>query len=196
MYGMGEAIYPKIINWIKNEDKSSFPQIPQTVIKVKHNSWQDSIKNKYTILPSVEVCKTDKSAYIELAKILDVCMKPEADIYIQQHPKGDIICFPPTAKIFNEEIAMMDNLKFNRRSLPIYDKPIPALEPVQFSVQSHRGCLSACSFCALSLHQGRIIRSRSKESILNENAAATKKLALSTSTYIELQPKYIEIQNK
>ena len=174
MYGMGEAIYPKIIEWLKNGIKTEFPQIPQTVVKVKHDSWRDLIKDKFSILPSVDLCRTDKSVYMELAKILDVSMRPGADILIQQHPKGDIICFPPTAEVFEEEIKMMDRLKFNRRSHPIYDKPIPALEPVQFSVQSHRGCLSACSFCALSLHQGRIIRSRSKESILREITEFTK----------------------
>ena len=168
IYGMGEAIYPKVIEWIKNKEKADFPQIPQTVIKAKHDSWRESIKDKYTILPSIEICRNDKSVYMELAKTIDTCMKPDADILIQQHPKGDIICFPPTKAIFDEEIEIMNHLKFNRRSHPIYDRPIPALEPVQFSVQSHRGCLSACSFCALSLHQGRIIRSRSKESILKE----------------------------
>ncbi len=167
VYGMGEAVYPKILHWLRNKTQS-FPQIPQTLIKVKKDSWRDVIKSNYTILPSIDDCRKDKSIYMELAKILDVCMKPGADILIQQHPKGDIICFPPTAEIFNEEISIMEKLKYNRRSHPIYDKPIPALEPVQFSVQSHRGCLSACSFCALSLHQGRIIRSRSKESILQE----------------------------
>ena len=174
MYGMGEAIYPKIVDWLKNGNKHTFPQIPQTVVKVKHDSWRDLIKDKCSLLPSADLCRTDKSVYMELAKILDVSMRPGADILIQQHPKGDIICFPPTAEVFEEEIKMMDRLKYNRRSHPIYDKPIPALEPVQFSVQSHRGCLSACSFCALSLHQGRIIRSRSKESILREIAEFTK----------------------
>lgn len=168
IYGMGEAIYPKVLKWLKDSNKNDFPMIPQTVIKIKHDCWKDKIKNNYSILPSVEKCRTDKKEYMELVKILDVCMKPGENILIQQHTKGDIICFPPTSAIFEEEIAIMNELKYNRLSHPIYEKPIPALEPVQFSVQSHRGCLSACSFCALSLHQGRIIRSRSKESIIKE----------------------------
>ena len=168
IYGMGEAIYPKLLDWLKNSNKDSLPQIPQTVIKVKHDSWREQIKGNYKILPNIELCRTDKAVYMELSKILDVSMRPNADILIQQHPKGDIICFPPTAETFKDEIRIMDKLRYNRKSHPIYDKPIPALEPVQFSVQSHRGCLSACSFCALSIHQGRIIRSRSQNSILQE----------------------------
>ena len=171
IYGMAEAVYPKVIEWLKNGNKDCFPQIPQTVIKVKHESWRDIIKSRFTVLPSIESCRTDKKVFMELAKILDTCLRPNADIYIQQHQKGDIICFPPTAEMFDEETAIMDKLQFNRRSHPIYERPVPGLEPVQFSVQSHRGCLSACSFCALSLHQGRIIRSRSKKSILAEIAS-------------------------
>lgn len=168
VYGMAEAVYPKILEWLKNGNRDSFPQIPQTVVRVKHDAWRDRLTGSFTILPSVEDCRKDKKTFMELSKILDTSLRPNADIYIQQHAKGDILCFPPTAEMFAEEVSMMDRLKFNRRSHPIYEKPIPGLEPVQFSVQSHRGCLSACSFCALSLHQGRIIRSRSKDSILAE----------------------------
>ncbi|MBI3039977.1 radical SAM protein, partial [bacterium] len=57
---------------------------------------------------------------------------------------------------------------FNRRSHPIYQEEIPALVPVQFSIISHRGCVGACTFCSLSVHQGRVIRSRSEDSILEE----------------------------
>lgn len=171
IYGMAEAVYPKVIDWLKNGKKDVFPQIPQTVIKVKHDSWRDTLKDNFKLLPDIETCRKDKAVFMELSKVLDTCLKPNAEILIQQHVKGDILCFPPTAEMFDEEIDMMDRLKFNRRSHPIYKKPIPGLEPVQFSVQSHRGCLSACSFCALSLHQGRIIRSRSKESILAEIAS-------------------------
>lgn len=170
VYGMGEAVYPKIVKMLKESCRDGFPKIPQTCVKVKHDSWREVIKENYRILPSMEACKNDKSVFMELSNFLDTSMRPNGEILIQQHPKGDIICFPPTVEMFDEEIAMMDILKYNRRSHPIYKNPIPGLEPVQFSVQSHRGCLSACSFCALSLHQGRIIRSRSKESILAEIA--------------------------
>jgi uncharacterized radical SAM protein YgiQ len=64
----------------------------------------------------------------------------------------------------------MGELEFNRRTHPLYKVEVPGLEPVQFSVQSHRGCLGSCSFCALAIHQGRIIRSRSQQSILAEIA--------------------------
>jgi len=53
---------------------------------------------------------------------------------------------------------------------PVYDKDggVPAIEEVQFSITSHRGCYGGCSFCALNFHQGRIIQKRSQASIINE----------------------------
>lgn len=167
IYGMGESVFENIVNWYKRGDKSQLPQIPQTCIRVKHGTYKELISD-YELLPSVEECKSSKEVFMRLTLITDVSVKPESKILIQEHPKGDIICFPPSKQSFGEEVKIMGELKYNRRAHPIYKEGVPGLEPVQFSVQSHRGCLSACSFCALSLHQGRIIRSRSIESIVSE----------------------------
>jgi uncharacterized radical SAM protein YgiQ len=66
------------------------------------------------------------------------------------------------------------DLPFSRRAHPSYTQKIPALESVQFSVTSHRGCFGSCSFCALTHHQGRIIQSRSEASIIREVKRMTK----------------------
>ncbi|HBA55791.1 MAG TPA: YgiQ family radical SAM protein, partial [Syntrophorhabdus aromaticivorans] len=60
---------------------------------------------------------------------------------------------------------------------PAYDKQggIPGFETVKFSLVSHRGCCGECSFCSLSMHQGRAIQSRSRESILKEALALTER---------------------
>jgi len=72
------------------------------------------------------------------------------------------------------ELDHVYELPFTRRAHPSYTRPVPALEPVQFSVTSHRGCFGGCSFCALTHHQGRIVQSRSIESILREVARMTR----------------------
>jgi uncharacterized radical SAM protein YgiQ len=87
---------------------------------------------------------------------------------MQPHPKAVIIQNPPALPLFTEELDHIYELPFCRCAHPSYKKPIPALEPVQFSVTSHRGCFGACSFCALTHHQGRIIQSRSIGSIVRE----------------------------
>jgi len=59
-------------------------------------------------------------------------------------------------------------------SLILLPEPIPALEPVKFSITSHRGCFGSCSFCALTHHQGRIVQSRSPDSIVREAVLLTR----------------------
>ncbi len=168
VYGMAEAVLPKVVDWLAQAQRISLPQIPQTCIRVKHDSWQGKLDKETLILPGVAECHSSKSAFMEMSLMLDRMIRPGGPVLIQAHPKGDVISFPPEEKDLQSEIDIMGRLKFNRRSHPLYSQPIPALEPVQFSIQSHRGCVGACTFCALSLHQGRVIRSRSKEDIVNE----------------------------
>ncbi|KAF5046854.1 hypothetical protein DSECCO2_466500 [anaerobic digester metagenome] len=73
-----------------------------------------------------------------------------------------------------DELDRVYELPYTRRAHSSYTEPIPALEPVRFSVVTHRGCFGACSFCALTHHQGRIIQSRSADSIVREVERMTK----------------------
>jgi uncharacterized radical SAM protein YgiQ len=85
-----------------------------------------------------------------------------------------VIQNPPARPLTPEELDHIYELPFARSAHPSYKQPVPALEPVQFSVTSHRGCFGACSFCALTHHQGRIIQSRSSDSIVREVTRITK----------------------
>jgi len=169
VYGMAESVLKKVVEWFA-AGRPAFPEIAQTCIRVRHNSWKDLIKKNFLLLPSVAECKDDKITFFRFSKTLDTSVRPGGKILIQQHPKGDVICFPPAMEDLRNETDIMSTLEFNRRTHPLYDKPVPGLEPVQFSVQSHRGCLGSCSFCALAIHQGRFIRSRQPEDILKEIA--------------------------
>jgi radical SAM superfamily enzyme YgiQ (UPF0313 family) len=168
LYGMAESAVQKVIGWLSDENKEPLPQIPQTCIKVKSGSWQGRLKQPYEILPSLAACQSDKKEFMKLALIVDKAVRPSGPVLVLQHPKGDIISFPPDIADLNQEFKIMDELKFARQVHPLYAAGVPALEPVQFSLQSHRGCVGACSFCALSLHQGRTIRSRDLKSIVAE----------------------------
>jgi uncharacterized radical SAM protein YgiQ len=145
-------------------------RIAQTCVRVKHDSWREWLKDDFELLPSVEDCRQSRPIFLEFSKQIDNSVRPGGKILIQQHPKGDIICYPPERSDFLAEVQLMGTLSFNRRVHPLYQEPVSGLEPVQFSVQSHRGCLGTCTFCALSLHQGRMIRSRSQHSVLSEIA--------------------------
>ena len=171
VYGMAEPVIEKVVDWYKAGRQPAIPQIPQTAMRVKHDSWREWLTDNFLLLPSVDECRQNAEAFMNMTRITDSSVRPGGKCLVQQHPKGDIICFPPSAADYLAETTIMGQLPYNRRSHPLYENPVPGLEPVQFSVQSHRGCLGACSFCALSLHQGRTIRSRTPASILAELAS-------------------------
>ncbi|MBP3391748.1 MAG: YgiQ family radical SAM protein [Clostridia bacterium] len=81
-----------------------------------------------------------------------------------------IVQNPPSMPLSQSEMDRVYALPYVRRAHPMYEAAggIPATEEIQFSITSSRGCFGACSFCALTFHQGRIIQSRSHESILRE----------------------------
>ncbi|MBO5702201.1 MAG: YgiQ family radical SAM protein [Clostridia bacterium] len=77
---------------------------------------------------------------------------------------------PPMPPLEREELDRVYALPYTRKVHPVYDKDggVPAIAEVAFSVTHNRGCFGACNFCALAFHQGRSVRSRSKESVLEE----------------------------
>lgn len=81
-----------------------------------------------------------------------------------------IVQNPPAKPLEENELDAIYRLPYQRAAHPIYDKDggIPALEEVKFSITSNRGCFGECAFCALTFHQGRIVTSRSHDSILSE----------------------------
>jgi uncharacterized radical SAM protein YgiQ len=87
----------------------------------------------------------------------------------QRYEEGVVLAEPP-AELRRFVLDSLAELPFCRVSHPSYREPIPALETVRFSVTSHRGCPGGCSFCSLAAHQGRGIRARSPESVLEELA--------------------------
>ncbi len=89
---------------------------------------------------------------------------------IQPHGDRFVVQNPPAKALTQIELDDVYNLHYTRQYHPIYEKQggIPALTEVKFSLVSQRGCFGGCSFCALHFHQGRIIQSRSHESIIDE----------------------------
>ncbi len=90
---------------------------------------------------------------------------------LQRHPKTVIIQNPPSLPLSPCDMDRIYDLPYSRERHPSYQEDVPALMPVRFSVVSHRGCYGNCSFCALSMHQGTIIQSRSRKSVLKEIAS-------------------------
>jgi uncharacterized radical SAM protein YgiQ len=127
-------------------------------------------------LPSFEEVSKDKKAYAKAFKIQHEEQDPiRGKILIQKHGIKYIVQNPPAMPLSTEEMDSIYALPYTRTYHPIYkDKGgIPALKEVEFSITAHRGCFGGCSFCALNFHQGRIIQSRSDESIIQEAKTLT-----------------------
>ena len=95
---------------------------------------------------------------------------------IQRHGDKMLICNPPMPPITTEEFDRVYELPYERRPHPMYDEMggVPSIEEVEFSVIHNRGCFGACAFCSLAFHQGRMISTRSKESVIREVESFTK----------------------
>lgn len=166
MFGMGENSIIEIAEALDSGIEVQYlTYLDGTVYRTKDLS---NIGEDYILLPSYEEIKNDKKAYAKsfyqqylntdhyASKIL---VEPYQGFYIvQNHPNR-----PLTQLEFDDTYA----LPYMRTYHPMYEY-IPAIEEVKFSLISNRGCFGACNFCALNFHQGRIIQTRSHESLIQE----------------------------
>ena len=166
MFGMGENSIIEIAEALDSGIEVKYlTYLDGTVYRTKDLS---NIGEDYILLPSYEEIKNDKKAYAKsfyqqylntdhyASKIL---VEPYQGFYIvQNHPNR-----PLTQLEFDDTYA----LPYMRTYHPMYEY-IPAIEEVKFSLISNRGCFGACNFCALNFHQGRIIQTRSHESLIQE----------------------------
>lgn len=121
------------------------------------------------VIPSYEEVKSDKLAFVEATRLIHVNTNPyNAAGLVQFHERQAIVCNPPDLPISEADMDRIYDLPYTRRPHPSYKEPIPAYEMIKDSVTIMRGCFGGCTFCSITAHQGRIIQSRSQESILKE----------------------------
>ena len=121
------------------------------------------------------------------ALLMTATLEAEAAVHngnrVLYQPSGTrgVTVFPPAEALTTGEMDFLYGLPFTRRAHPSYKESVPALAMLKTSLTTHRGCGGGCSFCSLSLHQGRRISSRSLTSLLNEatKMASRKPVALS-----------------
>jgi len=121
-------------------------------------------------LPSLSQLQTDGNLFITAQMQYQKCAHPQGPPVMQEQEPGTVVVMPPSKPLTTAELDALYDLPFTRRWHPCYDAlgGIAALEPVQFSIVTHRGCFGDCSFCSINCHQGRTIISRSIDSLLNE----------------------------
>lgn len=168
MYGMGERSIVEIAEALNSGmDVKDITYIDGTVFKT--TQLDDSLPT--LVLPSFEELKQNKRAYAESFKTqYGNCDPFTAKRLAEPYGKEYVVQNPPQKPLTMEEMDAVYDLPYCRTYHPSYEKlgGVPAIEEVKFSLVSNRGCFGACSFCALTFHQGRIVQVRSHESILKE----------------------------
>jgi uncharacterized radical SAM protein YgiQ len=121
-------------------------------------------------LPTYEAATADPLAFCEMTRISHLETNPHnARRLVQRHGRETVVVNPPALPLEQDEMDEVYALPFTRRPHPSYGSArIPAFEVVENSVQIMRGCFGGCTFCSITAHEGRIIQSRSKDSIITE----------------------------
>ena len=175
-YGMGEHSIVEIADALNSGlAVQDITFIDGTVYKTKN------IENvyDYKLLPDYKELRENKRKYAESFYVQYSNTDPFTGKRLAE-PYGDdhlyVIQNPPAKPLTTQEMDDVYALPYMRKWHPSYDAAggIPAIEEVKFSLISNRGCFGACSFCALTFHQGRIIQARSQESLIEEARLLTQ----------------------
>ncbi len=135
----------------------------------------------YLELPSFAAVSADKNTFIDMFHLFYQNNDPlTARGLSQQHGPADsgryLIQNPPSLPLTQSEMDAIYALNFERAQHPYYERQgkVRALETIQFSIPTHRGCYGECNFCAIAVHEGRIVQWRSPDSILDEARQLTQ----------------------
>jgi len=163
IYGMADHSILEFANHMKNDLD------PKSIRGLSYIS-KETVP-EYLEISSYENVMADKFAYIDS---FDTFYKNNDPItakgLIQAHGDRYLIQNPPAYPLSQKELDRVYSLPYERSQHPYYEKQgkVKALETIRFSISTHRGCYGECNFCAIAVHEGRTIQSRSKESILQE----------------------------
>jgi uncharacterized radical SAM protein YgiQ len=123
----------------------------------------------YTALSSFEAVRTDRQEFFRMFKLFSQGIENPDIGFFQQHGDRFLIHNPAPAPLTTEELDEIYSLDFERDAHPFYKTgEIRGLKTIRQSVTTHRGCIGQCSFCAIAVHQGRKVVSRSIESVVSE----------------------------
>lgn len=167
VFGMGEKAIVEIAKQLKAEvPVRNIQGIRGTMIP-----WRGELSDQVIELPSTQEVVNDKRKYAEAFWIQYNQQDPfRGQAMFQSYGKEGVLQYAPGYPLTQSEMDAVYALPFMGTYHPIYEKEggVPAIAEVEFSLVSARGCYGSCSFCAITFHQGRIIQSRSQESIVRE----------------------------
>ncbi len=171
-YGMGESTIVEIARRLQSGDMAKDLRDMRGIAYVMGAKEEPPCGVDVVALPSFETIREDKSAFAEATRMFHVETNPyNARTLVQMHDRQAVVCHPPRLPESSEAMDYFYDLPYTRQPHPSYQEPIPAFQIIKDSVTIMRGCFGGCTYCSITAHQGRIIQSRSKDSIVREVAA-------------------------
>jgi uncharacterized radical SAM protein YgiQ len=146
------------------------PPVAETVVRFVRRVKNADRERSVIRMPSHEAVAADPVLYAHASRILHLESNPgNARALTQRHGDTDVWLNPPPIPLTTAEMDWVYERPYRRAPHPFYGKAsIPAYKMIRFSVAIQRGCFGGCTFCSITEHEGRIIQSRSEDSVLRE----------------------------
>ena len=185
VFGMGERPAWEIARRLDaGEPASALTDVRGTAhVRKNRREWEPILaqQSRYVtdggvvVLPPYEEVKSDKRKFAAMSRAFQY----ETNAHngrpiLQVHGEEAVYFNPPALPLSEAEMDGLYDLPFQRRPHPSYEEPIPAFETVKSSIVTMRGCFGGCTFCSITEHEGRIIQSRSADSVLREVRALSR----------------------
>jgi len=166
LYGMAERGILALADRLRDGLRPGAPSVPGAAYFGAPDDLSDDAE--VAELPSHEDILADPKKLMEATLAMEAHVH-HANAYSLQSVEGRSLILTPPEPLTTGQLDQLYALPFTRQPHPSYEgRRIPAADMIQFSITAHRGCGGGCSFCSLAGHQGRNIRSRSAQSILDE----------------------------
>jgi uncharacterized radical SAM protein YgiQ len=176
IFGMGERpVWELADRLAAGETLEDLRDLRGTARVLRKGQWENIEPSRFIrdckplVLPSYEQIKESKERFSQMSGAFQKETNPgNGRPLIQPHGHEAVYLNPPAEPLTTEIMDGLYDLPFTRYPHPSYDAPIPAYETVKHSIVTMRGCFGGCSFCSITEHEGRVIQSRSEESVLRE----------------------------
>lgn len=169
LYGMAEKSIIELASRLKNN------RSPESIPGLCYISARTP--DDYLEMPSFQDVYRDKDVFAKMFHVFYQNNDPiTAKGLVQKYDNRFLIQNPPSANLSQDKLDAIYNLDYERETHPYYAQhgKVNALATIRFAITTHRGCYGECNFCAIAVHQGRTVQSRSKKSILNEAKAISR----------------------
>lgn len=180
IFGMGERPVWEVAERLQRGERiGEIRDVRGSGFALRKGEWEGLEPSRYVrdqrpiVLPSYEEVSGDneaaRDAFSEMSRAFQLETNPgNGRPIVQPHGVEAIYLNPPAVPLDTGLMDELYDLPFQRAAHPRYDAPIPAFETVKHSIVTMRGCFGGCSFCSITEHEGRVIQSRSAESVLRE----------------------------